>query len=141
TFERNRATGLPGGPSNLGDGGGIDSRGPGLWLEGLRMLENNAWNGGAIRTRGKAATMVNCLLARNTSDGSGGGIVQYLDEAGTELINCTLTSNVSQVGGGIYMHGTTFFRNCVVWSNQSRGTSADTLEKQQMEPLALRILQ
>jgi predicted outer membrane repeat protein len=83
-------------------------------------------NGAGVLVDNRTATITNCLFAKNSTIGSGGGIATY-NADGTKIANCQFSSNqVSGRGGAIYNQGGTGLQilNCTFaqnWTNDSGG--------------------
>lgn len=79
--------------------------------------------GGGILDK-STATVVNCVLWKNSTPRYGGGI--YVDSAEEDIesaprfINCTVYSNSASRGGGLYSNNTSpTLVNCIVWNNSA----------------------
>jgi hypothetical protein len=76
-------------------------------------LVTQADGGGGVWLNGSSAALRNCLLYRNSTTGSGGGV--FLSDGTVE--NCTIVNNTAGgSGGGIYRTGG-IVRNCIVYNN------------------------
>jgi hypothetical protein len=72
--------------------------------------------GGGILCRGASPVIRNCLIKNNTAGLRGGGILCF-DDAGPQIIGCTVTGNTN---GGIFDDSGTIL-NCTVKENSSFG--------------------
>ncbi len=85
------------------------------------MMENivNGNNGGGIDNQKSQLTLLNCLLAKNTAKGYGGGIYNSGTDSKATLINCTISENEAAYGGGLmtYENGVAITYNSIIWKN------------------------
>ncbi len=85
--------------------------------------------GGAFYSNGSSVKVVNCVVARNTSDSYGGGLT--MDGLGGvfHAINSTFYGNTGAYGA-VYNHLTTHakFSNCIVWGNSATWGGSGTRE-------------
>ncbi len=84
--------------------------------------------GGAFYCNRSSVTLLNCVVARNTSDLGGGVTMDGLGGA-FRAINSTFYGNTGEYGA-VYNHLTTLakFSNCIIWGNSSDWGGAGTRE-------------
>jgi len=138
--------------SSLGGGGMLINNKDDVTVRNCYFSRNNASDtkhGGGMYivnsgTTENPITLVNCLFAGNTaakfinfdingcelhlSYGDGGGI--YNSNSCLTLINCTLSDNLADNGGGLYSTGTSeiYIDNSILWNN--RGINGGVTEAQ-----------
>ena len=73
--------------------------------------------GGILSDVGATCTIVNCLIAENTSRRGGG--LNVCDFPGQTIINCTIVGNTSEQGGAIYVfhNDNSSIANSILWDN------------------------
>lgn len=106
-------------PSDNSYGGGAVCTASGLTATRCTFIGNRTpKKAGAIRQKGGAMTLRNCLFAGNAAGQNGGGT--YFDASAT-VDACTMTGNRSDVaGGGIEaVAGTATVRNSIIWDNSA----------------------
>ncbi len=115
-FVRNRA---------LATGGAAYQRlitgGPNATFVNCTFSGNLASQGGGAVWNVAPGTMANCTFAGNVAQGNGGAI--DCGSASPNIINCTLTQNVTITGngGGLYTSaGGPAVRNCILWQNTAQ---------------------
>jgi len=88
-----------------GGGGGIVSYGSdgALTLTGSTVSENVAFLGGGIQIAGNTATVMSCIITKNTSGSSGGGI--YASLCTVSVTNSLIAGNIAEAEGGEFMGG------------------------------------
>ncbi|MCP4711318.1 MAG: DUF5123 domain-containing protein, partial [Planctomycetes bacterium] len=75
------------------------------------------------------SSLVNCLISGNAAD-SGGGIYAEGNSPQTDpvFVNCTISGNKATGAGGGVMNSSMGtmpnFQNCIIWNNQSAGSTA-----------------
>lgn len=90
-----------------------------------KMINNKARRGGGIYGSGEVR-IFNSLIAKNTSDSFGGGIhVDVYQNYKPVLVNNTIVSNKSRVGGAVYLYAyaaltaTYKMSNNIIWGNST----------------------
>jgi len=114
-------------------GGGIECYDTWAYIEQCTIMGNTAgWDGGGMwcTSSGQLPYVKSCLIARNSTAASGGGI--YYDGAIGQIANCTIAYNTAAVsGGGLQcMSGSANMNNCILWGNspdEIAGTGTPTL--------------
>lgn len=120
-------------------GGAVFNSGSGSnpFILNCSFVENESRIGGGFYNQlGATPTLVNCLFARNsalrvnaTGDGGRGGGLQNW-QSHSQLINCTLTENVSDnsaAGLGAWGGGSQpTVTNCIFWNNRIENPSVST---------------
>ncbi len=94
-----------------------------------RFVNNNATagDGGAVHADDVGLAIVGCEFTHNTANAGRGGAVsiqcQLSCSRRASVVNCTLSRNDADDGGGIYIDtgGTTEVQNSIVWSNSGAG--------------------
>jgi len=66
---------------------------------------NKADNGAGVRVNGGAATFIDCNIYDNKASASGKGGGAYVLWGTVDFINCVITANSAQEGGGVYIAG------------------------------------
>lgn len=99
-----------------------NSEGPGSVLKGLTITNGFFFQGGGIWCAGGSPTIQQCVIAGNTSMGSGAGV--YCEDADSSPIldRCVLMDNVAGsfngFGGAVYAYGgSPVLRNCLIVGN------------------------
>ena len=112
--------------ANLGDGGGIYSKGE-LTIESSTIYANDAKRfGGGLYFQTDDLSIVNATFAENTADlgGAGGGGAIYAANSNTiSLLNVTVERNNADSGGGIWNAGGDVTLKNTIVANSS--TTAD----------------
>ncbi|MCG3199948.1 MAG: hypothetical protein GHCLOJNM_04476 [bacterium] len=87
-------------------------------MERCQLIANHSnGDGGAFECDIPGATVSNCLIASNTAEGFGGGILQE-DGDDTRFVNCTIVDNhCAEEGGGVYRIEDQPFDFGIDWSN------------------------
>jgi len=115
-------------------GGGIFALGGSLRSFDCIVNGNSAMmNGGGIAFISGVtnSSLVNCLISGNSADGGGGIFAEgMIPPTVPVFVTCTIRGNKAASAGGGVMNsssGTTpNFQNCIIWSNQSAGSTATT---------------
>ena len=81
------------------------------------MIPFNGFGGGMLSSGG--STVRNCNFTRNTATQRGGGIYYASPELSTTLIDCTISENTANFGGGMFVGGTLMLINCEFTNNSS----------------------
>jgi hypothetical protein len=106
-------------------GGGLFITSSSLTLRNCHIIGNTAKQGAGIEAHGfgSTATLVNCTISENKAMNEspapsfGGGISSFTT---LRLINCEVTNNLADRGGGLYQQGgTALLANCVFSGNTS----------------------
>ena len=102
------------------DGGGLYSS------TGLVIIRRSTFNGNncsisgaGIRTVGGTCRLINSTISGNNATVSGGGFEGNLD-----VMNCTITENTAQDGGGVKT-AAAVFQNTIVYNNHISGNGPD----------------
>lgn len=105
-------------------GGGVYAASCALVMSNCSVTDNGAggWGsagGGLFLDGSTTATLTNCIIARNTTNGGPGGGM-YVNSGAADLVNCTVAHNTSGAnsGGAICVNsGTATLLNAIVWGN------------------------
>ncbi|MBP7049756.1 MAG: hypothetical protein KBE65_01940 [Phycisphaerae bacterium] len=107
-------------------GGGIYTGGmsqqAGPLITGRRITGNLASDGGGILCDRSEATIMNCVVSKNTATDSGGAVTCW--QGGPSFTNCTISCNQAvRFGGAFAGDGTgrraVLFENCILWGNEA----------------------
>jgi len=92
-----------------------------IYLKGISAIDGflirngiTAGNGGGIFVL-DGGTVLNCILTNNTSDIGGGAIYAYK----TFITNCFIKGNEAENGGGVFLRNNSFVKNCVFDNNHA----------------------
>ncbi|HEX9669116.1 MAG TPA: CSLREA domain-containing protein [Thermoanaerobaculia bacterium] len=102
-------------------GGAIYSEG-GLTVNESTVYESSSNGGGGGITAKESFDLVNSTVSGNTANGLGGGLYLFAGVEGT-IANATITHNLAQRGGGIFVESAAFlggnpdFRNTILAGN------------------------
>ncbi|WP_282014809.1 right-handed parallel beta-helix repeat-containing protein [Marinifilum flexuosum] len=130
----------------MGSGWEEDNAGGAIFIDGFSRLRiqnsiftNNwaRWNGGAIYCDGANPVFENLLIYNNKAERSGGGIcIESNSSAKPELINLTITKNVSEKGGGISCDWgcSPNVINTIIWDNDASSGSQIYLSEENADP-------
>lgn len=101
--------------NNAGSGGGLASVGGSPIIEDCKFIENHAFDGaGAYFFDGAAGTVDHCLFYGNHADLRGAG-VSSLQNASVIVMNCTISNNDAEFGGGIGIYDSDFeIKNAII---------------------------
>jgi parallel beta-helix repeat protein/predicted outer membrane repeat protein len=107
-------------------GGGIYNA-SNLTLHNSKIFNNSVTSndsyGGGCYLQSEDTTIVNCIIAGNSSPEGGGGVYVYYGDL--SIINCTITENTSNSGGGLYKYGNSSnsvtIINSIYWNNTPTG--------------------
>lgn len=108
-------------------GGGRNIDGGGIWiansenviLEGCRISESTANQGGALAIQESSVTITRCLFDHNTAYNSAGGII-IRDNSRVTITNATIAYNTALGchGGGLFVgNSTVSVKNSILWGN------------------------
>lgn len=81
-------------------------------------ISYNATNltGGGVHNYLGTLNLLNTVISNNSANSSGGGIIsQPFVNTIAKITNCTISKNISSLGGGVA--GNAQFRNSIIWSN------------------------
>ncbi len=102
-------------------------------IDGCTFENNDATgqylSGGAILAINTNATITNCILRNNSTQGGGGGIA-FMNGAGGSMSDCLIQGNTADftygIGGGIYTDGSApLLERLVITGNQATGFWAE----------------
>ena len=100
-------------------GGGIECYDTYAYIERCTVMGNTAgWDGGGIRCLHSTQLphIDCCVIARNSTSASGGGI--YTSGSTAYIMNCTIANNTAVSGGGWYCaSGSPIMTNCILWDD------------------------
>ncbi len=101
-------------------GGGLGITGTGAHtIERCVVVDNQAAAYAGMEVNQSPVTVRNCLITRNISSGSGGGL--FLNATATvtpRLESCTIVSNRAQTKpGGLFCQNSNIVVNCIIYSN------------------------
>jgi hypothetical protein len=83
---------------------------------GLASGGGQADLGGAVYCSGTDLTLEHCILS--SSRAQQGGAVACVDQAHARIIQCTITANTADLGGGLYCDDSNpLLSNCILWNN------------------------
>jgi hypothetical protein len=108
------------------EGGGIYCANTGPKIIDCIFSDNSAdWGGGVYCNRGSNPKVINCIFEDNSAADFGGAFLCFADATYPfpELVNCTLTNNDADHGGGIALWGTVHddgsvrVGNSIIWNN------------------------
>jgi len=121
--------------SSIYKGGGINSKGPLLSISQSTINENLVkgdyvfGGGGIFIDENTRATLENCTISGNISDGHGGGI---LNEGNLIIDSCTIVNNYADYsntnlgnGGGLFSNGNCTLQNTILAKNFDQSISQD----------------
>lgn len=89
-------------------------------LVGCIIRDNEASDGGGIASEFSNVVLTNCLIYNNLATRHGGGMDGY-NYGNLNLINCTVAKNSSDdIGGAICLRGSdTIIKNGIFWNNEA----------------------
>ncbi|MCH8260194.1 MAG: right-handed parallel beta-helix repeat-containing protein, partial [Planctomycetes bacterium] len=74
--------------------------------------------GAGIALVSSDVTLTNCNIYNNISDWIGGGVA---DATGATFVNCAISGNWADIGGGLYVFGNSALFNCTIGVNNGNG--------------------
>lgn len=106
-----------------GRGGALYNNGANLTINGVRVFNNTAVNGGGLNTSGNGTTnIINCEIFNNIALTSSGGGLQNFSGSTTNVVGSTFrgnTSNSDTGGGAIQSAGFTNITNSTFTGNRA----------------------
>ena len=102
-----------------GGGAGLFIGGSTALIDGCEFVGNSAGLIGAgIALVSSDVTLTNCNIYNNISDWIGGGVA---DATGATFVNCAISGNWAEIGGGLYVSRNSALFNCTIGVNNGNG--------------------
>lgn len=98
-------------------------------IDCIFIKNDGPYGGGAECHEGTRAEFVNCLFSRNTAAQEGGAITLTFQD-GCKVVNCTIANNsTDDTGGGVFMHDSSgSITNCIFSKNNSHAIFENSVD-------------